>query len=318
MEDRSLKPTSVARAAFRPQRMRLGDVLVAQKLITVEQLRTALEAQTRRGRRLGRLFVELGYLSDEQVAQALARQLGLRYIDLAQHNFNPQVVQKLPESAARRFRALPIEERGNTILVAMADPADLFSYDELTRILKRDVQAAVAPEGQLLKALDQVYRRTEEITGLAKELQQDLGDNAVDFGALSASLGADDAPVVRLLQTLFEDATQVGASDIHIEPQEDGLRIRLRIDGELNPQTEADLRVAPALALRLKFMAGLALPSRRLPPDGRFNVVVRDNHVGVGMSTMPAPHREAGVLRLLQCRKWRLCLRQTRLPSGDH
>ncbi|OLE19126.1 MAG: MSHA biogenesis protein MshE [Betaproteobacteria bacterium 13_1_20CM_3_63_8] len=316
MEDRSLKTTSVARAALRPQRMRLGDVLVAQKLITVEQLRTALEAQTRRGRRLGRLLVELGYLSDEQVAQALARQLSLRYVDLAQHNFNPQVVQKLPESAARRFRAVPLEERGNTMLVAMADPADLFAYDELTRILKRDVQAVVVPEGQLLKALDQVYRRTEEITGLAKELQQDLGDNAVDFGALSASLGADDAPVVRLLQTLFEDATQVGASDIHIEPQEDGLRIRLRIDGELNPQTEADLRVAPALALRLKLMAGLDISEKRLPQDGRFNVLVRDKAVDVRMSTMPTAHGESVVMRLLNRESGLLGLDKLGMPAG--
>src|SRR5881227_2482079 len=141
MEDRNLKTTSVARAALRPQRMRLGDVLVAQKLITVEQLRTALEAQTRRGRRLGRLLVELGFLTDEQVAQALARQLSLRYVDLAQFNFNPSVVHKLPESAARRFRSVPLEERGNTIVVGMADPTDLFAFDELTRLLKRDVQA---------------------------------------------------------------------------------------------------------------------------------------------------------------------------------
>ncbi|TMH22094.1 MAG: MSHA biogenesis protein MshE, partial [Betaproteobacteria bacterium] len=293
MEERNLKTTSVGRAALRPQRMRLGDVLVAQKLITIEQLRTALEAQTRRGRRLGRLLVELGYLDDEQVAQALARQLQLRYVDLAQHNFNPEIVQKLPESVARRFRAVPLEVRGNTMLIAMADPTDLFAYDELTRILKRDVQVAVVAEGQLLKALDQVYRRTEEISGLAKELQQDLGDNAVDFGALSASLGADDAPVVRLLQTLFEDATQVGASDIHIEPQEDVLRIRLRIDGELHPQTEADLRVAPALALRLKLMAGLDISEKRLPQDGRFNVLVRESAVDVRISTMPTQDGES-------------------------
>ena len=298
MEERNLKTTSVGRAALRPQRMRLGDVLVAQKLITIEQLRTALEAQTRRGRRLGRLLVELGYLDDEQVAQALARQLQLRYVDLAQHNFNPEIVQKLPESVARRFRAVPLEVRGNTMLIAMADPTDLFAYDELTRILKRDVQVAVVAEGQLLKALDQVYRRTEEISGLAKELQQDLGDNAVDFGALSASLGADDAPVVRLLQTLFEDATQVGASDIHIEPQEDVLRIRLRIDGELHPQTEADLRVAPALALRLKLMAGLDISEKRLPQDGRFNVLVRESAVDVRISTMPTQDGESVVMRL--------------------
>jgi MSHA biogenesis protein MshE len=293
------KAAASSRAAIRPQRVRLGDVLVAQKLLTVEQLRVALEEQTRRGRRLGRVLVELGFLKDDQLAQALARQLGLRYVDLAQYNFNPKVVQKLPESAARRFRALPLEERGSALVVGMADPTDLFAFDELTRLLKRDIEAVVVSEELVLKSLDQIYRRTEEISGLAKELQQDLGDNLVDFGALGASLGAEDAPVVRLLQSLFEDATQVGASDIHIEPQEDRLRIRLRIDGELHPQTEADLRVASALALRLKLMAGLDISEKRLPQDGRFHVLVRGKPVDVRMSTMPIQHGESVVMRLL-------------------
>jgi len=305
-----------ARAAIRPQRMRLGDVLIEQKLITLEQLRVALETQTRRGRRLGRLLVELGFVTEEQVVQALARQLNLRYVDLAQFNFNPSVVHKLPESAARRFRAVPLEERGNTIVVGMADPTDLFAFDELTRLLKRDVQAVVVAEAQVLKALDQVYRRTEEITGLAKELQQDLGENLVDFGALSATLGADDAPVVRLLQSLFEDAIQVGASDIHIEPQEDALRVRLRIDGELHAQTEADVRVAPALALRLKLMAGLDISEKRLPQDGRFNVAVRQNVVDVRMSTMPTAHGESVVMRLLNRESGLLGVENLGMPQG--
>ena len=305
-----------ARAAIRPQRMRLGDVLIEQKLITLEQLRVALETQTRRGRRLGRLLVELGFVTEEQVVQALARQLNLRYVDLAQFNFNPSVVHKLPESAARRFRAVPLEERGNTIVVGMADPTDLFAFDELTRLLKRDVQAVVVAEAQVLKALDQVYRRTEEITGLAKELQQDLGENLVDFGALSATLGADDAPVVRLLQSIFEDAIQVGASDIHIEPQEDALRVRLRIDGELHAQTEADVRVAPALALRLKLMAGLDISEKRLPQDGRFNVAVRQNVVDVRMSTMPTAHGESVVMRLLNRESGLLGVENLGMPQG--
>src|SRR5687768_6077263 len=309
------KAAASSRAAVRPQRVRLGDVLVAQKLLTVEQLRVALEEQTRRGRRLGRVLVELGFLKDEQLAQALARQLGLRYVDLAQYNFNLKVVQKLPESAARRFRAVPLEERGNAVVVAMGDPTDLFAFDELTRLLKRDIEAVVVSEEQVLKALDQIYRRTEEISGLAKELQQDLGETLVDFGALGASLGAEDAPVVRLLQSVFEDAAQVGASDIHIEPQEDRLRIRLRIDGELHPQTEADLRVAAALALRLKLMAGLDISEKRLPQDGRFNVVVRQNAVDVRISTMPTQHGESVVMRLLNRSSGLLTLEHLGMPA---
>ena len=310
------KAAASSRAAVRPQRVRLGDVLVAQKLLTAEQLRVALAEQTRRGRRLGRVLVELGFLKDEQLAQALARQLGLRYVDLAQYNFNSKVVQKLPESAARRFRSVPLEERPNAVVVGMADPTDLFAFDELTRLLKRDIEAVVVSEEQVIKALDQVYRRTEEITGLAKELQQDLGEGAVDFGALGASLGAEDAPVVRLLQSLFEDALQVGASDIHIEPQEDRLRIRLRIDGELHPQTEADSRVAAALALRLKLMAGLDISEKRLPQDGRFHVLVRGKPVDVRMSTMPIAYGESVVMRLLSRESGLLGLDNLGMPSS--
>jgi MSHA biogenesis protein MshE len=284
----------------RPQRLRLGEILVVQKLVSQEQLRLALEEQKRSGRRLGRVLIDLGLATEDKIAQALARQLSLRYVDLKSHSFSRAVVAKLPETAARRFRAVALEERGATLVVGMADPTDLFAFDELTRILKRDVEPAVVAEAQLLLSLDQVYRRTEEISGLAKELEHDLGgDKAIDFGALSATLGAEDAPVVKLLQSLFEDATQVGASDIHVEPQEDRLRIRFRIDGDLHVQTEADSRVAAALALRLKLMAGLDISEKRLPQDGRFNVVVRQNAVDVRMSTMPTQHGESVVMRLL-------------------
>ncbi|MGQ0547386.1 MAG: GspE/PulE family protein [Betaproteobacteria bacterium] len=284
----------------RPQRLRLGEILVAQKLVSQEQLRLALEEQKRSGRRIGRVLIDLGLSTEDKIAQALARQLSLRYVDLKSHSFNRAVVSKLPEAAARRFRALALEERGAKLVVGMADPTDLFAFDELTRILKRDVEPAVVAEAQLLQSLDQVYRRTEEISGLAKELEQDLGgDKAIDFGALGAQLGAEDAPVVKLLQSIFEDATQVGASDIHVEPQEDRLRIRFRIDGELHVQTEADSRVAQALALRLKLMSGLDISEKRLPQDGRFHVVVRQNPVDVRISTMPTQHGESVVMRLL-------------------
>ena len=291
---------SAAASAARPQRLRLGEVLVAQKLVSQEQLRIALEEQKRSGRRLGRVLVDLGLLTEERIAQALARQLALRFVDLKSHTFNRAVVAKLPESVARRFRAVALEERNATLVVGMADPTDIFAFDELTRILKRDIETAVVPETQLLQALDQVYRRTEEISGLARELEDDLGaKGAVDFGALGATLGAEDAPVVKLLQSLFEDATQVGASDIHVEPQEDRLRIRFRIDGELHMQAEADLRVAQALALRLKLMSGLDISERRLPQDGRFNVIARASPVDVRISTMPTQHGESVVMRLL-------------------
>ena len=302
--------TTTARTGGRPQRVRLGEVLVSQKAVSQEQLRLALEEQKRSGRKLGRVLVDLGFVSEERIAQALARQLNLTYVNLKHFNFNRTVVLKLPEAAARRFRAIALEDRGSVMRVGMADPTDLFAFDELTRILKKDVEAAVVVEGEVLQALDQVYRRTEEITGHAKELEQDLGGNLVDFGALGATLGAEDAPVVKLLQSLFEDATQVGASDIHIEPQETRLQIRFRIDGQLQPQTETDLRVAGALSLRLKLMSGLDISEKRHPQDGRFNVLVRNQPIDVRISTLPTQYGESVVMRVLN--------RQSGLLSLDH
>ena len=284
----------------RPEKIRLGDVLVAQKAISQDQLKIALEQQKKSGRRLGRVLVEQGFVDDEQICEAISRQLNIPYVNLKFYNLNQDTVRRLPEAQARRFRAIALEDRRANIFVGMADPTDLFAYDEIGRILQRDIEVAVVSESALLQTVDRVYRRTEEISGLAKELERDVGDSYVDFGALGA--GAEDAPVVKLLQSVFEDAIQVNASDVHIEPQEGHLQIRFRIDGELNPQTEADLKIAPALALRLKLMAGLDISEKRLPQDGRLNVIVRDQKVDVRMSTMPTQHGESVVLRLLNRR----------------
>ena len=309
--------TEPVRAAGRPQRLRLGDILVAQKVISQEQLKLALDEQKRSGRRLGRALVDMGFTAELNIAQALARQLNVGFVDLKHHNFKANVALKLPESSARRFRALALEERGAKMLVGMADPTDLFAFDELSRILKKDIEPVVVAESEVAVALDRVYRRTEEISGLAKELHQDLGENLVDFGAgaLDAALGAEDAPVVKLLQSLFQDATQVGASDIHIEPQEDKLRIRIRVDGHLQAQTETEPRVAAALALRLKLMAGLDISEKRHPQDGRFNVLVRQQPVDVRISTMPTHYGESVVMRLLNRQSGLLGLELLGMPA---
>ncbi|HXM80359.1 MAG TPA: GspE/PulE family protein [Burkholderiales bacterium] len=306
--------TEPVRAAGRPQRLRLGDILVAHKVISQEQLKLALDEQKRSGRRLGRVLIEMGFTAELNIAQALARQLNLGFVDLKHHHFKTNVVLKLPESSARRFRAVALEERGARMLVGMADPTDLFAFDELARILKKDIEPVVVAESEVALALDRVYRRTEEITGLAKELQQDLGENVVDFGALDV-LGAEDAPVVKLLQSLFHDATQVSASDIHIEPQEDRLRIRFRIDGQLQAQMETDLRVAGAVALRLKLMAGMDISEKRHPQDGRFNVRVREQPVDVRISTMPTHYGESVVMRLLNRQSGLLGLEALGMPA---
>ena len=289
----------VARPATgRPEKLRLGDVLVQQRLISQEQLQQTLELQRQTGKKMGRLLIESGVITEELLANGLARQLRIPFVNLKTFPFRADVVKLLPESAARRFRAVALEDKGDSLLVALADPLDLAAYDELTRILKRNIAIAAVPESQVPLALDRLYRRTEEISGLARALEKDIGD-AVDFGELTANAGLEGAPVVRLLQSMFEDAMQVGASDVHIEPQEQGLQIRVRVDGVLQTQTEADKRVGPPLAQRLKLMAGLDISEKRLPQDGRFSVRLKDTTIDVRLSTLPTNYGESVVMRLL-------------------
>jgi MSHA biogenesis protein MshE len=283
----------------RPEKVRLGEILLRQGLLKEEQLQSALADQKRTGRRLGRVFVDAGFVREDQICDALARQLQIPFVDLKQFKINAELLSRLPEAQARRFRAIVLEDNGATITVGMADPTDLFAYDELARFLKRDVQVAVVAESQLLATIDRSYRRTGEITGLAQELGQEIGDAGVEFAGLGLPAGTEDAPVVKLLQSVFEDAVQVRASDVHIEPQETRVVIRFRIDGVLHVQTEADAKIAAPLALRLKLISGLDIAEKRLPQDGRFNMRVRNASVDVRISTMPTQYGESVVMRLL-------------------
>jgi MSHA biogenesis protein MshE len=282
----------------RPEKIRLGEILLQQKLLTEDKLKAALDEQKRSGRKLGRIFIDAGFVTEEQIGSALARQLQVPYINLKHFNIRPEVATRLPETLARRFRAIVLEDTGVFYRVGMADPTDLFAYDEINRVLKREIQLAVVGESLLLQTIDRVYRRTEEISGLALELGEELGETT-DFATLGLTPGAEDAPVVKLLQSVFEDAVQVRASDIHIEPQEHKVLIRFRIDGMLHVQAEAESKIASALTLRLKLMSGLDISEKRLPQDGRFNVKVRNVQIDVRISTMPTQHGESAVMRLL-------------------
>ncbi|MGH8678886.1 MAG: GspE/PulE family protein [Burkholderiales bacterium] len=283
----------------KPEKIRLGEILLQQNLLSEDQLKSALEEQKRSGRKLGRIFIDSGFLTEDQLCGALARQLQIPFINLHHFNIKPKIATCLPETLARRFRAIVLEDTGAFYRIGMADPTDLFAYDEIARILKRDIQLAVVNETLLLQTIDRVYRRTDEISGLALELGADLGETIVDIGGLGLTLGIEDAPVVKLLQSVFEDAVGVRASDIHIEPQEHKLQIRFRIDGVLHVQTEAESKIASAVVLRVKLMSGLDISEKRLPQDGRFNVKVRNAQVDVRISTMPTQYGESVVMRLL-------------------
>jgi MSHA biogenesis protein MshE len=301
--------------AERPKKIRIGDLLIAHKVISQEQLTAALADQKKSGRKLGRVLVENGFIAEDQLLNFLSQQLNIPYVDLKRYNYKPEVVRLIPETYARRFRALALQDSPEGLLVGLADPTDIFAYDELARVLRRPLRLAVVKESDLLKTIDRIYRRTEEISGLAQELEQEVASYAVDLGELAAAEGLTDAPVVKLLQSMFEDAVQVNASDIHIEPDEKELRIRFRIDGVLRVQTTADRRIGPALASRLKLMAGLDISEKRMPQDGRTSFRIRDKSIDVRMSTMPVQHGESVVLRLLNPFTGVLNLGQVGMPK---
>ncbi|MDX2493504.1 MAG: GspE/PulE family protein [Desulfuromusa sp.] len=287
------------RATGPRQKIRIGDLLVKNGVITDEQLMNALATQKKTGGKLGNTLIELGLVTSRQFHEFLANQMNMPFIDLKHYNYKPEVVRLLSETAARRFRAMVLSQEDSRLLVGVADPTDIYAYDELTKILKQPISLAVVYENELLKALDTVYRRTQEIVNIAEELGEELSQGDANLEQLLTAADVEDAPVVRLLKSLFEDAVQVGASDIHIEPDEKVLRIRQRIDGILHEQVMKEKRIAPALVSRLKLVCGLDISERRLPQDGRFNVRVKGRSIDIRLSTMPLQYGEAVVMRLL-------------------
>lgn len=297
-------------------RMRLGDLLVAEQIISDDQLHLALQQQRQTGRKLGTTLIELGFIGEEQLLKFLAQQLAIPFFDLSKLTIQPQAVQLIPEVHARRYRALAVNHNGNQVTVVMSDPADLSALDALSAMLApRELQLAVAREAQLLEYFDQLYRRTKEIESFAEQLQEEYQGSDFDLGLGDAATNESEATVVKLLRSVFEDAVQVHASDIHIEPDEKVLRIRQRIDGVLHENVLNEVRIAPALVLRLKLVAGLDIAEKRLPQDGRFNMRVRGHEIDVRLSTMPVQFGESVVMRLLDQSAGLLSLHDTGMPE---
>jgi MSHA biogenesis protein MshE len=218
---------------------------------------------------------------------------------ISRFELNSELIQRLPETLARRYRALVLKETAGGLMVGMGDPTDIFAYDELVRVLKTSVQIACVKESDLLHNIDRLYQHADQLRSLANEVGQDMAENSFDLRTLSASSNQSDAPVVRLIQTVFEDAVRAEASDIHIEPDEDVLRIRRRIDGVLHEQIMDDNRISSAVVSRLKLMAEADISEKRLPQDGRFSLRVLDKNIDVRLATIPTQTGEAVVMRLL-------------------
>ena len=301
---------------FNAPRFRLGEVLVQKGLISEAQLQQALALQKQSGAKLGRALTELRLVTDEAIGSVIAEQMKISFIDLRQHPVNSALVRRLSEAQARRFRAIVLGEQDFGLQVGFVDPTDMAAFDQVGRILNVSVYPVVVTEDALLEAIERIYQRSEVIVGLAKEIAAEMQQATLNLGTAEQLNAADDTPIVRLLQSLFETALSRHVSDIHIEPQERQLVIRFRIDGTMQVQSTSDAKVVTAMVQRLKLMADLDISERRLPQDGRFQMTVGPQVVDVRISTLPTYYGESVVMRLLPQSTERIRLHTLGMPAA--
>ena len=287
--------------AFRPRR--LGEILLAKYRITPEQLESALEEQKKTGEKLGEILQKMGLVESKEVYGALAEQLGVPYVDLDSYVIDPRVVTLLPEKFCRQYQLVPIGEEKNTLILAMANPVDVVAIDRVRLMTKKEVKPVMASPQDIEKVLNAYYGIGESVEELIREAETREGlvlpeeEEELKIDQLKA-LG-EEAPIIRVVNMLILQAIRSGASDIHIEPQEDQVRIRFRIDGILHDITSTSIQVHPALVSRIKILSRMNIAERRLPQDGRFQVTVDNRTVDFRVSSLPTIFGEKIVMRIL-------------------
>src|SRR3990167_528851 len=277
--------------------MKLGEMLIAHGIIREEQLQEAIQHQKKTGKKIGHALIALGMITEKHLLDFLSQQLHIPFYDLTQHSVNPQFEQQLSEAYARLYRAILLTKQNDGFLVGMADPLDVIAIDTLRSVLKKPLYFVLINDQDLEQAFKLIYRHTKEISSFATALSQEINREAIAIAG--APVGQTDAPVIKLLNILFEDAIQMHASDIHIEPNENCIRVRLRIDGMLYEQIIKEHSIMPALVSRLKLMSRLNISEKRLPQDGRFEIAPLGDKYDIRLSTMPTPFGESIVMRLL-------------------
>lgn len=294
------------------QRKRIGDILLETGIITPQQLAEALAQQRRTRERLGRVLVDQGAASEKQIAQALAAQLDLPLVALSSARLDPNAVKLIPEILARKRRVVPLRLDGSHVVVAMADPLDVFALDDVGIAARRPVKAVVAVESEVMAAIERAY-------GMGAAAQAALGETGEEPAAAeptgSPSEDGEEAPVVRLVNLVLSQALKDRASDVHIEPTESEMRVRYRVDGALQTVMTLPKSVQAGLATRLKVLARLNIAERRLPQDGAFEVALDGRRIDFRVSTVPTIFGERIALRLLDKTKGLLTLEQLGLDA---
>ncbi len=274
----------------------LGDILLEGALVTPDQLQAAVQEQQRAGRSLGRVLVEQGVLTESQLVAALATQIGMRFVDLSDYPVDGSAVAKVPDSVCRRHTLLPIGYDEGKLVVAMADPANVFALDDIKSLTRLDVRPVVATKADVLSAINRYHRGDAELDDLTHTLDAAKEE---DDDLTRVKEIVEDAPIVKFVNLLITQAIQDRASDIHIEPTEKDLRVRFRIDGVLHEVMRSPKSITSGVTSRLKIMADINIAERRIPQDGRLSVTANGKKIDLRVATLPTVWGEKIVMRVL-------------------
>ncbi len=284
---------------------RIGELLVKENLLSSEQLLKAREEAASKGRRLGAQITELGFMDENELTDFVAKQYGVPSIDLSDFQIEPDVVALVPMDVATKHNVVPVNRAGSTLILATADPSNIFALDDIKFLTGYNIQPVVASEEAIRNAIETYYAEPEE--DILEDVMAGFDDEGIDFvsgedeedsGALARE--AEDAPVVKLVNLILTDAIKKGASDIHIEPYEKSFRVRYRIDGILYEVMKPPLKLKNALTSRVKIMSELDIAERRLPQDGRIKLKLgKGREMDFRVSVLPTLFGEKIVLRLL-------------------
>ncbi|MHB8961483.1 MAG: GspE/PulE family protein, partial [Candidatus Limnocylindrales bacterium] len=261
----------------------------------MKQLETAVEEQRRLGRSLGRVLVDMGMLSEGQLVAALATQIGLKFVDLSDYPVDGSAVSRVPSAVCRRHNALPIGYDEGKLVVAMADPANVFAVDDIRSMTGLEVKSVVATKADVIAAINRYHRGDDEMDELTSAI--DTGADDDDLSNIKEIV--EDAPIVKFVNLLITQAIQDRASDIHIEPAEHDLRVRFRIDGVLHEVMRSPKTITSGVTSRLKIMADINIAERRIPQDGRLSVNANGKKIDLRVATLPTVWGEKIVMRIL-------------------
>ena len=283
---------------------RLGELLVREKLISLQQLRTAQDEQKRGNTSLGAALAKMGFISDKSITDFLSQQYRVQSIDLAEYEIERDILKLVSKDVCERHRVLPVSRSGASLILAMADPSNLHAIDDVKFLTGYNVEPVVASETALLKAIERYYAAPDisydDIMEGFDEKEITVAEGEEDTNAVDLSKAAEDAPVIRLCNAILLNAIKKRASDIHIEPYERSLRVRYRIDGVLHEEMSPPIKLKNAIASRFKIMSSLDIAERRLPQDGRIKLKLgQGREMDFRVSVLPTLWGEKLVMRLL-------------------